>query len=495
MSMTLPVWLAIALALQLSLQTAPAADKVTQSEPSSLATEMESRLRLAHQLGRETNDRKLVARIEAAAKKVKEKLAANDNAGAEKLVREIEVAVGIDPGGWAVDGQKIFHPTPALLKAADAVKPAFEAALAADDAGAVRDAVAKWREALGDQAGLPDARRHGKRAPIKKNSEAEAVDIFLKALASESKAVREISSGRPVGKNMLRFYAGIVSAICDIRAAVERHQPKQLSMLDRVATGACTIMERAQQPSGFFPFPDLRGENIRFGEMTEKLLAQGKGEIKDGWLISVDPTGGTQFDTGVCGAALLQAGQTFTNTAWIKAGLRAADWARTQKCCPNFNYNAFSVTLLGRAFRATSDATYLDAALKKFRVGVAPGQVANGRWIDAHNARTVYHHIILRGLNDLAEALPANRVSELAEVEAVATPAVQALLDEWDASGVTVDLLAELLRYEDRHPHEPRLRGAIELSASVAREKSTRGLSNRFGAPPTELAALARVWK
>lgn len=493
--MNLPRWFAIALIAGRSFTPAAAATKAANHDASGLPTELELRLRLAHQLGREANDRKLVTRIETAAQAVKEKIAANHVDAAEKLVRETEAAVGIDPGGWAVDGQKIFHPSPALMTASEAVKPIFEAALAADDADAVRRAVAKWRDALGDQAGLPDTRRRGRRAKIQRTSEKEAVEIFLKALAHESKAIREISAGRTVGNNMLRFYASVVSAVCDIRPAVERHQPRQLPALDRLISGACAILTRLQQPAGHFPFPDLRGENIRFGEMTEKLLAQGKGEVKNGWIVSVDPTGGSQFDTGVCGTALLQAGQALTNSAWIKAGLRAADWSRTQKCCPNFNYNAFSVTLLARAFRASNDAVYLDAAIKKFRVGVAPGQVANGRWIDPHNARTVYHHIILRGLNDLAEALPAERVAEIAEVEAVANPAMRALLEEWAASGVTVDLLAELLRHEARQPGDARLRGAIELSASVIREKSTSGLSHRFGAPPTELAALARVWK
>ena len=63
-----------------------------------------------------------------------------------------------------------------------------------------------------------------------------------------------------------------------------------------------------QQEAGFFPFPDLRGKNIRFGDMITRQLDAGAVEVKDGWLITADPEGGSQFDTGLCGAALLKAG-------------------------------------------------------------------------------------------------------------------------------------------------------------------------------------------
>ena len=96
-----------------------------------------------------------------------------------------------------------------------------------------------------------------------------------------------------------------------------------------------------------------------------------------------------------------------------------------QRCCANFNYNAFSVSLLANAYRVTGEKAFLDAAWQKFRVGIAPGQAPNGRWMDAHNARTVYHIIILRALGDLAAVVGAGR----AEVDVVARPAIKALLD------------------------------------------------------------------
>lgn len=451
----------------------------------------EARLKLAHQLAREKNDRELVRRVEGARQPLKAALAAGKLANAEAALREIETTVGIDPGGWSMSGLKIFHPTPAMLARRDELNCALDVAMAKGDVNEVRAVVANMRKTLGDQAGLPDARRPGARAKPHPLSEAKAVDLFLAALKSEDKSVREITAGRPVGNNMLRLYADVIQGCCDTRPAVRKHQPQRLTDLDRLVAGACSILTRLQQPAGYFPLPDLRGKNIRFGEMTEKLLATQPDGVKDGWIVAVDPAGGTQFDNGVCGVALLSAGAEYKRDEWTRAGLRATDWALQQRCVPNFNYNAFSVSLLAHASRITRDDRHLAGALQKFRVGVAPGQMENGRWIDAHNARTVYHLIILRALHDLWEAQPAGHE----EVADVATKAVAALLDEYVAAGITTTALDELLRHEKLNPRpDTRLRAAIELTASVIYGKCARGGNVRAGAPFTELAALARTW-
>jgi hypothetical protein len=455
------------------------------------SADADARWQLARQLAREKNDRELVRRVESARQTVRAALAAGKPAEADAALREIEAVVGIDAGGWSMSGLKIFHPTPAMFARRDEMHRALDAATAKGDANEVRAAVAEMRKTFGDQAGLPDARRPGVRAKPHSLSETEAVKLFLSALKSEDRSTREIAAGRPVGNNMLRLYADIVQGCCDIRPAVRRRQPQRLADLDRLVAGACSILTHLQQPAGYFPLPDLRGKNIRFGEMTEKLLATQPEGVKDGWIIAVDPAGGTQFDNGVCGVALLSAGAEYKRDEWTRAGWRAADWALQQRCVPNFNYNAFSVGLLAHASRVAHDNRYLAGALRKFRVGVAPGQVENGRWVDAHNARTVYHLIILRALHDLWVAQTAGRE----EVAAVATKAVTALLDEYAAAGITTTALDELLRHEKLNPKpDPRLRGAIEMTASVIYEKCARGGNTRAGAPFTELASLARAW-
>ncbi len=482
---TFPILAATALLLSLAASTASAAELTP--------ADADARWQLVRQLAREKNDRELVRRFEGARQSVKLALSAGKTADAEAALREIETAVGIDPGGWSMNGLKIFHPTPAIVSRRDELNRALDAAMAKGDVNEVRAAVADMSKTLGDQAGLPDARRPGVRAKLWPLSETEAMDLFLAALKSEEKSVREIAAGRTVGNNMLRLYADIIQGCCDIRPSVRKHRPQRLADLDRLVAGACSILTRLQQPAGYFPLPDLRGKNIRFGDMTEKLLATQPDGVKDGWVVAVDPVGGTQFDTGVCGVALLSAGAEYKRDEWTRAGLRAADWALQQRCVPNFNYNAFSVGLLAHASRIVRDGQYLSGSLQKFLLGVVPGQVENGRWVDAHNARTVYHIIILRALHDLWEALPP---ASRDEVASVAKRAVGALLDEYAAAGITTTALLELLRHEKLNPKpEPRLRGAMEMTASVIYEKCARDGRVRAGAAFTELAALARTWK
>ena len=186
---------------------------------------------------------------------------------------------------------------------------------------------------------------------------------------------------------------------------------------------------------------------------------------------------------------MLRAGTVFKNEAWIAAGKCAAEWALQQKCCANFNYNAFSVSLLANAYRLTKDERFLKNALHKFRVGVAPGQAPNGRWMDAHNARTVYHIIILRALGDLAAVVKDER----AEIDAAARPAIKALLDEFDAMGITVEALPEMLAVSVLYPDDARLKAAVSQMASSLIEKSTDGKHVKMGAQPNQLAVVPQA--
>lgn len=451
--------------------------------------EAEARLRMALQIAREHNDRALVARVETAGRAFKAGLPAD----ADNRLREIETAVGIDPGGWSMAGQPLFHPTAAMKAKQPELNAKLAAAMQSDDANVVHTVTQEMLAVLGDQAGVPDGRRPGRKAEPRMLSEADATKLFLDALKSEEKRVRQLSEGRPLPDQMLRLYADILHGVTIIRPFVGKYQPESLANFDKLANGLATILAGLQQPEGHFPFPDLRGKNIRFGDMITKQLQSGTVEVKGGWIITADPDGGSQFDTGVCGTALLLAGKLHGNGAWTKAGLRAADWALTQKCCANFNYNAFSVSLLAQAFRATGEAKYLDRALHKFRVGVAPGQAPNGRWMDAHNARTVYHLIILRALADLGTALPEDRVTDHAELDAVTKPAVRALLDEFDAMGLTVEGLPELQSLAALYPKDGRLKDATQAMAGSLISKCTDGKRVKMGAAVAQLAAVAGV--
>jgi hypothetical protein len=283
--------------------------------------------------------------------------------------------------------------------------------------------------------------------------------------------------GELLPDQMARVYAYVLDACVTMHPHVAQHAPQRLAEVEKLLRGTAGILLKLQQPQGHFPFPDLRGKNIRFGDMTEKQLQNGSIQIEDGWIITPDPDGGSQFDTGVCGVALLRAGELLKNETYLAAGRRAAEWAAKQTCCANFNYNAFSVSLLARAGMK-------EAALQKLRVGVAPGQAKNGRWIDPHNARTVYHVIILRALADLGRS---------PEVDAITLPAIRALLDEFGAMGITVEALPELHALAKQHPDDARLQKAVRDMASVIVNKCTDGTRVKMGAQPHQLAAVAQV--
>lgn len=446
--------------------------------------EAEARLRMALQIAREHNSRELVKQVEATYKSFQSGLP-ND---AEMQLQAVEKSVGIDPGGWSMAGQPLAKPTPELVVKSKELAARLNAAMQTDDPEKVRTVTAEMLRTLGDQAGVPDGRRIGRKPAGKQCTEAEAAALFLKALKSQGRAMRELMAGQLLPDQMMRIYGYVLESLARIRPFVQKYQPGEIAELDLLADGCAKVLLTFQQQAGHFPFPDLRGKNIRFGDMINRQLKNAAVEIRDGWVITPDPDGGTQFDTGVCGVALLKAGVVFQNESWLAAGKRAAEWALQQKCCGNFNYNAFSVSLLAQAFGITKDERFRLGALQKFRVGVAPGQAPNGRWMDAHNARTVYHIIILRALGDLASVM-----SDRAEVDAVAQPAIKALLDEFDSMGITVEALPELLTLHSLYPEDQRLTKAVSSMASSLIEKSTDGTQVKMGAQPNQLAAVAEV--
>ncbi len=459
---------------------------VSSSPADGLDLETEARLKMAYQIAREHNDVALVKEVERAGGLLQNE---SDAGVIERILAAAERSVGIDAGGWSMAGQALFHPTPERIAGTDRVRPKLEAALQAGSVEGVREAVAEWLTVLGDQAGLPDGRRPGLHPGDFSLDEAKATRLFLDTLKSEARAVRELSAGRPLPDQMLRFYAYVLESVVSARPSVERNAPEDLPWLDDLARGVATILLSLQQPGGHFPFPDLRGRNIRFGDMIEKQLSAGAVVVRDGWVITADAMGGTQFDTGVCGVALLQVGAAYGEADWLDAGYRAADWAPAQACVSNFNYNAFSVSLLAQASRASGNAKYLEAALNKFRLGVAPGQAPNGRWIDPHNARTVYHIIILRAMGDLLEALPKNRSEEIAEVNEILRPAVVALLAEFSTMGITVECMVEL-KTVFSHLGDDELRRTLDSVAASLVEKCTDGARVKAGAQPHQLAAV-----
>ncbi len=468
---------------------------VARAEDALPVEQIDARLRHAYALAKETNNRLLVEEMLTGRDTVTRAIGRQDGALVERLLRDMEKQVGLDPGGKTMAGLPVAVLTYAEQKQLAEIGKKLTAAMKAGKTEDVQAGVAEMKKLLGDRAGVPDSRRKGESPAVIPVKPAELADLFVRILDAEQAKLKSFAVGKPLPAALPRDYANIAEGCVAFRPLVEKYQPKKLDVVDQLIAGCCESMVALQTEAGFFKFPDLRGKHIRFGEMIEQLVEQSAGNVEDGFLIVPAPDGGSQFDAGECGVALLRAGAALKKPDWTKAGLKAAAWA---KACPpvaTFNYNAFSVHLLCEAYRHTHEDAYRVAALATWNVGVAPGQTPNGRWIDPHNARTVYHFIMLRAANDLLELDPPvkNRDGIAESVQL----AVKAALDEADKLGapVTSYTVAELSRAGALAGiTDPRLKTRLEQAATAAHLRCVKG-GVKAATPFPELAAVAGVWK
>jgi hypothetical protein len=79
------------------------------------------------------------------------------------------------------------------------------------------------------------------------------------------------------------------------------------------------------------------------------------------------------------------------------------------------------------------DARLGQAAVEKAWWGVLPGQLSNGRWMDGHNARVVYHTILMSSLAPLLPFAGARRVA----IESSLTAALASYSNEMAAAKAT----------------------------------------------------------
>lgn len=186
----------------------------------------------------------------------------------------------------------------------------------------------------------------------------------------------------------------------------------------REAEAAAEFLLRAQDEGGHgcFPFPAWRGKRGKLGAMSERYLAAAEREgrlnqiVSHGWIVDDEGRGDLQFDNGVSGLAVLHLYELTKKERLLDSAKAAGVWALAQPSVPNWNYNAFSLNLLSELYRVTGEKPFLEAAREKFRLGVQPGQLkegkSKGRWADPHNARLVYHFILIRGILGFHLALP-----------------------------------------------------------------------------------------
>lgn len=282
-------------------------------------------------------------------------------------------------------------------------------ALAAMDEAGVRASCSNAIAALGPWAGNPETET---KYVMPKQRGAFDADKLRKAWLDQLGSARRkvVWAANPEGdpRKMeagLRAAAHPLDAIARSVALFPEHKTELLAL---VRAGADWLL-KLQNTNGVFPMPvgpSLEPKD-KVGHIMERMLKQRPEWLVDGWIVDFPEDGGLQFDNGLCGAALVTAWDVTHDGRYLESAKRAADWAVRQPLVPNWNYNAFSVGLLARVAKASGEAKYLEAAVTKARIGVLPGQMANGRWFDAHNASAVYHNILLRDLLTLFDALPA----------------------------------------------------------------------------------------
>ena len=133
-------------------------------------------------------------------------------------------------------------------------------------------------------------------------------------------------------------------------------------------------------------------------------------------------------------------------------------------------------------------------AVRRYEIGIAPGQTETGRWIDPESARTANHFALIRALHDLFEILPPGPKRD--PISASASRAVQSVLDEADKLGVPSTSLT--IRELDRHIRQmrssnPALRKQLAIAASAAVKRCTPRGKFRAAVPLPELATASRI--
>jgi hypothetical protein len=157
----------------------------------------DARFRRAYAIARETNDRKIVERLDLIRDQLKRTLARKDTPGTERLLRDAETEVGIDPGGKSMSGLPIAQIPAALQKKLETLERPFAEALKSNDPAKVRQVVDDFAKLLGDQAGVPDARFKGDQLPVIAVKPADVDSALLKILDSKSPLLQTFVNETP----------------------------------------------------------------------------------------------------------------------------------------------------------------------------------------------------------------------------------------------------------------------------------------------------------
>jgi hypothetical protein len=211
----------------------------------------------------------------------------------------------------------------------------------------------------------------------------------------------------------LRASAEIASGL--LKIADKETDLTRKALYQSWATKALDSLATMQLPSGAFPFPDLRtyGDPV-FTPIIQDFLnwcgADSAIVLQNGWIIDDKETGEFKFDAGVIANAYYEAYQYTGNINYKNIVISIGDYLKPLKFNTNYNYNTFVSLGLTRAYQLTNDTSYLNRAIVNLRYAVYPGQIANGRWVDGHNANSRYHSIMIQNIAPSIPLIPSTNI-------------------------------------------------------------------------------------
>lgn len=270
-------------------------------------------------------------------------------------------------------------------------------ALATGEPATIEAAEAGCRAALGEFAGVPEiAERRtapGTEGPRPSADDYSKLTARMASLASGSAAAR-------ASRMELRGAAYLAIGLLD---CAEAGLPDAARYRRQAAVELEFLLAR-QTAAGFFPYPADPVAPPQLAKLAAEMARIHPEKVREGY-IEMDADG-AQFDTGCAAYALVRGHELLGGERFLAAARRAADWAVSFPLSPNWNYNAFSVWQLAKLSAVTGERRHREAAVRIARLGVLPGLMDSGRWSDQHNARSVYHWIMVRGLVELLAILP-----------------------------------------------------------------------------------------
>ncbi|MDZ4759346.1 MAG: T9SS type A sorting domain-containing protein [Bacteroidota bacterium] len=229
----------------------------------------------------------------------------------------------------------------------------------------------------------------------------------------------------------LRAAAEIASGL--LKIANKETDLTRKTLYQTWATRALDSLATRQLPNGAFPFPDLRtyGDPV-FGPIIQNFAfscgADSVNTIQNGWIVDDKGTGEFKFDAGIIANAFYEAYNYTGKIKYKNTTIAVGNFLKPLKFNFNYNYNTFVSFGLTRAYQLTNDTSYLNRAVKNIRYAVYPGQIANGRWVDGHNANSRYHNLIIQNILPSIPLITATDPHK-GKLETMAYLAVKNLMD------------------------------------------------------------------